>query len=64
MAKTQTLEAGLVGWRERLAQKVERPVAKRTPLDGRQIRAILGAFFFLKSAWYVVRVLRRAIRSR
>jgi hypothetical protein len=62
MAKTQTLEAGLVGWRERFAERIERPVSKRTPLNGRQIRAILGAFFFLKSAWYVVRALRRAAK--
>jgi hypothetical protein len=64
MAKTQTLEAGLVGWRERFAEKIEKPVTKRTPLDGRQLRAILGALFFLKSAWYVARAIRRAIRQR
>ena len=64
MNKTQTLEAGLVGWRERFAQKIEKPVSKRTPLDGKQIRAILGAIFFVKSAFYVGRVIRRAIRQR
>jgi hypothetical protein len=64
MRKTQTLEAGLVGWRERLAERIEKPVTKRTPLNGRQLRAILGALFFVKSALYVVRAVRRAIKQR
>jgi hypothetical protein len=64
MKKAQTLEAGLVGWRERFAQKVEKPVSKRTPLTVKQIRAILGALFFVKSAVYVGRSIRRAIKSR
>ena len=46
MNKTQTLEAGLVGWRERFAEKV------------------LGALFFVKSALYVGRAIRRAIAQR
>lgn len=64
MNKTQTLEAGLVGWRNRLASRIEKPVSKRTPLDAKQIRAILGGLFFLSSALYVGRAVRRAIRNR
>lgn len=64
MKKTQTLEAGLVGWRERFAQKVEKPVSKRTPLTVQQVRAMLGAIFFVKSALYVGRSIRRAIKNR
>ena len=64
MNKTQTLEAGLVGWRERLAQKIEKPVSKRTPLTVKQIRAILGAIFFVKSSLYVGRSIRRALKNR
>jgi hypothetical protein len=64
MNKTQTLEAGLVGWRERVAKKIEKPVSKRTPLTAKQIRAILGALFFVKSAVYVGRSVRRAIKNR
>ncbi|MGH3082389.1 MAG: hypothetical protein ACRDNH_14835 [Gaiellaceae bacterium] len=64
MNKTQTLEAGLVGWRERFAEKIEKPVTKRTPLNGKQLRAILGAVFFVKSALYVGRAFRRAIAQR
>ncbi|HEX7254797.1 MAG TPA: hypothetical protein VF236_02615 [Gaiellaceae bacterium] len=65
MNKTETFEAGLVGWRERVAKKIEKPVSKRTPLTAKQVRAILGALFFVKSAIYVGLVIRRAIkRSR
>ena len=64
MKRTQTLEAGLVGWRERLARKIDKPVAKRTPLTVQQVRAILGALFFVKSALYVGRSVRRAIKNR
>jgi hypothetical protein len=64
MNKTQTLEAGLVGWRGRLADRIEKPVTKRTRLNGKQLRAILGALFFVKSALYVGRVVRRAIKQR
>jgi hypothetical protein len=64
MNKTQTLEAGLVGWRERLAERIEKPVTRRTRLDGKQLRAILGALFFVKSAVYVGRAIRRAIKQR
>ncbi len=64
MNKTQTFEAGLVGWRERLAQKIEKPVSKRTPLTVKQVRAILGALFFVKSSLYVGRSIRRAIKNR
>jgi hypothetical protein len=64
MNKTQTLEAGLVGWRSRLAEKVEKPVSKRTPLKKAQVRAILGGLFFLSSAIYISRSIRGAIKDR
>ncbi|HEU6445497.1 MAG TPA: hypothetical protein VFL61_10610 [Gaiellaceae bacterium] len=62
MDKTQTLQAGLVGWRGRLADRIEKPVSKRTPLSAKQVRAILGALFFVKSAIYVGRSIRRAMK--
>lgn len=64
MSKTQTLEAGLIGWRERFARTIEKPVSKRTPLTAKQVRAIIGALFFVKSAIYVGRSIRRAIKNR
>jgi hypothetical protein len=64
MNKTQTLEAGLVGWRERVAKRIEKPVSKRTPLKAEQIRAILGGLFFVSSALYLGRSIARAIKNR
>ena len=76
MNKTQTLQAPLIGWRQRFAlnggitlwkdrgYEVEKPVSKRTPLSASQVRAIIGALFFLKSAFYVARSIRRAIKNR
>ena len=62
--KTQTLEAGLVGCRERLANKVDKPVSGRTPLKSQQIRAILGALFVINAALYLGRVFNRAVTQR
>jgi hypothetical protein len=64
MKTAQTLEAGLVGWREGLAKRIEKPVSKRTPLKADQVRAILGALFFISSALYVGRSIARAIKNR
>jgi hypothetical protein len=64
MNKTQTLEAPLIGWRQRFAQRVEKPVSKRTPLTANQVRAIIGALFFVNSAIYVTRSIRRAVKNR
>ena len=61
---TKTLEAGLVGWRERLANKVDKPVSRRTPLKSQQIRAILGALFVINAALYLGRVFNRAVTQR
>jgi hypothetical protein len=62
--RTKTLEAGLVGWREQLAKKVEKPVSRRTPLRAQQIRAILGALFVINAALYLGRVFNRAVTQR
>lgn len=62
--KARTLEAGLVGWRERFANKVEKPVSRRTPLKAQQIRAILGALFVINAALYLGRVFNRAVTQR
>ena len=62
--KTERLEAGLTGWRAKLADVVEKPLAKRTPLTIQQVRRILGAFFIVKSALYLGRTARRAKKKR
>ena len=60
--KTEKLEAPLTGWRAMFANAVEKPISRRTPFTVQQVRAILGALFFLKSALYVGRSIRRAIK--
>ena len=55
--------AGLVGWRETIADKTAPTVAQRTPVDEDAIRAAIGAAFFVLSLVYVVGTIKRALES-
>ena len=55
---TQVGQAGLQGWRAKLADRVAAPVSQRTPRDEDQVRALLGGVFFALSALYVVKTVR------
>ena len=57
---TQLGQAGLQGWREKVADRVAEPVSHRTPLDEEQIRAVLGGAFFVLSVLYVVKTVQAA----
>ena len=57
---TQLGQSGLQGWREKLADGVAEPVAERVPLDEDQVRATIGALFFVLSVIYVVNTVRAA----
>ena len=57
---TQVGQAGLQGWREKLADNVAEPLSDRTPLDVDQVRALIGGVFFALSVMYVVKTLRSA----
>ena len=57
---TQVGQAGLQGWREKVADGIAEPVSDRTPLDEEQVRALIGAVFFVLSVLYVVKTLRSA----
>jgi hypothetical protein len=59
---TELGEAGLKGWRAAVGDAVAEPVAKRTPLDDDQVRAAIGALFFLLALTYVVRAIADASR--
>ena len=64
MAKTEQLgHAGLTGWRTTVAEKVAPPVAGRTPASEDQVRAVIGAAFFLLSAYYVGSTLARMAKA-
>ena len=57
---TQVGQAGLQGWREKLADGVAGPVAERTPLSEDQIRGLIGGAFFVLSVVYIVQALKAA----
>ncbi|HEV2061560.1 MAG TPA: hypothetical protein VGR12_01800 [Solirubrobacteraceae bacterium] len=60
---TQAGQAGLQGWREKVADGVAEPVAKRTPLDEDQVRAIVGATFLVLTVMYLVQAIK-ALKSQ
>lgn len=57
---TQVGQAGLQGWREKVADGVAEPVSNRTPFGEDQIRAVIGGTFFVLSVLYVVKTLKAA----
>ena len=64
MPKTENLgQAGLTGWRTTVADKVASPVADKTPASEDQVRAVIGAAFFLLSAYYVATSIARMAKA-
>ena len=57
---TQLGQSGLQGWREKLADGIAEPVSQRVPLDEDQVRAAIGALFFVLSVIYVVNTVKAA----
>jgi len=62
-AATRVGQAGLQGWREKVADGLAEPLSDRTPLDEDQVRALIGSIFFILSVMYVVKTLRSAARQ-
>jgi hypothetical protein len=60
---TEIGKAGLAGWREKVADGVADPLASRTPLSDDQVRALVGAVFFVLSVIYVVGTIKRAAEA-
>ena len=60
---TQLGHTGLQGWREKVADGIAQPVAKRAPLDEDQVRAVIGGAFFLLAVIYVVKTISAATRQ-
>ncbi len=52
-------KAGLKGWRAKVADAVAQPVSKQTGLDDDQVRAVVGAAFFVLAVIYVAGTLKR-----
>lgn len=55
--------AGLAGWRETVADRVADPLASRTSLSDDQVRALVGAAFFVLSVIYVAGTIKRAAEA-
>ena len=55
--------AGLTGWRETVADRVASPVAGKTPASEDQVRAVVGAAFFVLSLYYVATTIARMAKS-
>ena len=51
--------AGLIGWREKVADVV----APRAPIKDENARAIIGGAFFLLSVYYVIQTIIRALND-
>jgi len=60
---TEAGQAGLQGWRAKVADGVAKPVANHSKLDEDQVRAIVGAAFFILAVIYVANSLRALVQS-
>jgi hypothetical protein len=64
MPKTERFgHAGLTGWRETVADRVASPVADKTPASEDQVRAVIGAAFFLLSVYSVATSFARMAKA-
>ncbi len=64
MPETQTIaQAGLVGWRKAVADTVAPRAADHAPVSEQQVRAAIGAGFFLLALVYVVGTIVRLVKS-
>ena len=59
---TELGHTGLQGWRAKVADGISKPVANRGPLDEDQVRAVIGAAFFILAVIYVVKTISEAAR--
>jgi hypothetical protein len=60
---TQVGQAGLQGWREKVADGIAQPVANRTQLDEQQLRALIGAAFLVLSVTYLSKAIGEGMRA-
>jgi len=54
---TELGQAGLQGWREKVADAVSEPIANRAPVEENQVRAFIGGAFFVLSVIYVIKTI-------
>jgi hypothetical protein len=59
---TELGHTGLQGWREKVADGISKPVANRAPVEEDQVRAVIGAAFFLLAVIYIAKTITAATR--
>lgn len=64
MDPKQLGEAGLRGWRGRVADRVAPGVARRTSADVEQVRTAIGGLFLVLSTLYLVKATRQFFKMR
>jgi hypothetical protein len=57
-------QAGLVGWRRKVGERIADPISRRTRLSPDQAMAVLGAIFFLLTLRHFLHTLRAANEAR
>ena len=60
---TELGQTGLQGWRQKVADGISQPVASRAPLEEDQVRAVVGAAFFVLAVIYVLKTIFAATRQ-
>jgi hypothetical protein len=55
--------AGLVGWRETVADRAAPPIAERMPVEEDAVRAAIGGLFFVLSLIYVFGTVKRVLQA-
>jgi hypothetical protein len=60
---TEAGKAGLQGWREKVADTVAEPVANRTRLSEDQVRALIGATFFVLAVIYLANAVKELVQQ-
>ena len=66
MAQVDAVELGNIaatGWRAKVADAAADPVANASPLKPEQVRALIGATFFVLSLVYVLRTVLGAAQQ-
>ena len=63
MAAVELGRAGLQGWRAKVADAAGPVLAQRTPLSEDQVRAAIGAAFFVLAVLYVAKTLKQWVSS-
>lgn len=55
-------EAGLQGWRAKLADRAAPAIARRTSFDADQVRKVIGGLFLALAVLYVTKSTRELLR--